>query len=93
MMKLFWGLLVIMSTLAFGMTIADVNKASKEELMLINGIGESKADAIIAERKKAKFTSFEDLQRVKGVGPQLAEHIKTDKKHADKQPKKKTEKK
>ena len=33
------------------------------------GIGQAKAEAIIAERTKSKFTSVDDLERVKGIGP------------------------
>ncbi len=65
-------------TMAFGMTIKEVNKASKEELVQIKGIGDAKADAIISERKKEKFENFDDLERVKGVGPSLVKNIKDD---------------
>jgi len=40
--------------------------------MQIKGIGEAKAEAIIAERIKGKFKSFEDFQKVKGVGENVA---------------------
>lgn len=48
-------LLVCATTSAFAMSISQVNKASKDELMKINGIGEKKADAIITQRKKSFF--------------------------------------
>ena len=83
--------LVFGVTIAFGMTIKEVNKASKEELTQIKGIGDAKADAIIKERKKEKFKNFEDLERVKGVGPALADNIKNDTKV--KEEKKETKKK
>ena len=66
------------------MSVSELNNASKEELMEINGIGEKKADAIIKERKKSKFKSFEDFQRVKGVGPSIANNVKKDVKKASK---------
>ena len=65
-------------TMAFGMTIKEVNKASKEELTQIKGIGDAKADAIIKARKKSKFKNFDDLEQVKGVGPALVDNIKND---------------
>ena len=70
--------LVFGVTMAFGMTIKEVNKASKEELVQIKGIGDAKADAIIKARKESKFKSFDDLEKVKGVGPALVDNIKND---------------
>jgi competence protein ComEA len=66
------------------MSLNQLNKASKQELMEINGIGEVKADAIIKERKKGKFKSFEDFQRVEGVGPSLADNVEKDVKKKEK---------
>ena len=76
--KILLTLGVLSVTTLFGMSLSQLNSASKEDLMKINGIGEAKAAAIIKERKKGKFKSFEDLQRVKGVGPQVTSNIKND---------------
>ncbi|MDD2399292.1 MAG: helix-hairpin-helix domain-containing protein [Sulfurovum sp.] len=76
--KIVLGVLVCFCTSMFGMSLKELNSASKEALMAIKGIGEVKADAIIAERGKEKFKSFEDLQRVKGIGPKTAENIQND---------------
>ncbi len=66
------------TSLLFGMSLSELNRASKEDLMEIKGIGETKADAIIEYRKKAPFKSFADVEEVKGIGPALVENIKND---------------
>ena len=70
--------MVLSVTSLFGMSLKELNKASKTELMEIKGIGEAKAEAIIQERKKGKFKSFEDFTRVKGVGEAMANNVKHD---------------
>ncbi len=74
--KIVVGCVVFAATSLFGMSIDELNSASKTELIQIKGIGEAKAEAIITERKKGKFTSFEDFQRVKGVGEKMALTVK-----------------
>ena len=74
--KIIAGFLILATSTLFGMSLSELNNASKAELMEINGIGEVKAEAIIKERKKGKFKSFEDLQRVEGIGEQTADNIK-----------------
>ena len=76
--KVMTGVLILASTSLFAMSLNQLNSASKTELMEINGIGEAKAMAIIKERKKAKFKSFEDIQRVDGIGEKTAKNIKND---------------
>jgi len=76
--KVLAGVLVLATTSVFGMSLNQLNKASKAELMEINGIGDAKANAIIKERKKGKFKSFEDFQRVEGIGEQTAKNVKND---------------
>jgi competence protein ComEA len=76
--KITAGFLIFATSTLFGMSLNKLNSASKAELMEINGIGEVKAAAIIKERKKAKFKSFEDFQRVEGVGEQTAANVKND---------------
>ncbi len=54
-----------------------INTASKEELMTISGIGESKANAIIKYREEnGNFESIEDIMNVSGIGDALYEKIK-----------------
>ncbi len=77
--------LVLLGTMSFGMSLSQLNSASKEDLMQINGIGAKKAAAILKARKAGKFTSFDDLaSRVDGIGPQTALNIKNDVKAGDK---------
>ena len=90
--KIMAGLLILATSSLFGMSLNKLNSASKADLMEINGIGEAKASAIIKERKKGKFKSFEDFQRVEGVGEATAKNVKNDVK-MKKEPKKSTKKK
>lgn len=54
----------------------NINTATKEELLTLNGIGESKALAIIEYRNSNKFNSIEDLMNVSGIGESLYNKIK-----------------
>ncbi|SFZ98425.1 Putative non-specific DNA binding protein [hydrothermal vent metagenome] len=91
--KVMAGVLILSLTSLFGMSLKELNKASKTELMEIKGIGDAKADAIIKERKKGKFKSFEDFTRVKGVGEAMAMNVKNDVKSTEKSEKKTKKKK
>lgn len=54
-----------------------INTATKEELLTLSGIGESRADSIIKYREEnGKFKTIEDIKNVSGIGDALFEKIK-----------------
>ena len=57
-------------------SIVNINTASAEELMSLNGIGEKTAEAIIEYRKNTPFEKPEDIMNVKGIGEKKYENIK-----------------
>lgn len=66
------SLLVLGVTLSFG--AVDINKASKAELMTLNGVGEAKANAILEYRKKHNcFSKVDEIKEVKGLGEKFLE--------------------
>lgn len=55
----------------------NINKASKEELMTLPGVGESRAESIIRFREEnGKFEAIEDIKQVSGIKDALFENIK-----------------
>jgi len=58
-------------------SIVNINTATIEELMKINGIGESKAQSIISYREEhGPFKNIEEIKNVEGIGEALFEKIK-----------------
>jgi competence protein ComEA len=54
----------------------DVNRASVQELMRLPGVGEKKAQAIVAHRARTPFKRPEDVVAVKGLGPAWFNKVK-----------------
>ncbi len=49
--------------------VININEAPKEELMLLDGVGEAIAERIIAYRQeKGMFQNILEIQNVKGIG-------------------------
>ncbi len=87
---------LVMLSLGFGLLFGlNPQTASKDDLMKIKGVGETKAAAIIKYRKSHKLKTAEDLAKVKGIGEVIAQNILKDVLNGEKSStaKKKTSKK
>ena len=57
----------------------NINTASREELMALQGIGEKKAQAVIDHRNEyGPFTDISEIMDVDGIGEGIFENIKDD---------------
>ena len=57
--------------------LISINTASLEELMTLNGIGHSKAEAIIQYREEnGSFKKIEDILNISGIGESILDKIK-----------------
>ena len=57
--------------------LVSINTATKEELMTLSGVGESKAEAIISYREEnGLFEKLEDIMNVSGIGQAAYSKIK-----------------
>lgn len=57
-------------------SLININTASKDELLSISGLGESKVLAIIAYRENTPFKTIEDIKNVSGIKDSLFNKIK-----------------
>ena len=67
--KFFLVVILSLPVLAFANDPIDINMADKDSLMMLNGVGEKRAEAIIEYREKyGPFQSIDQLTEVKGIG-------------------------
>jgi len=59
-----------------GPGVVNINLATVDELTRLPGIGQVKAQAIVAFRAKAKFVRKEQLLSVRGIGPKLLQQLR-----------------
>ncbi|WP_331773847.1 ComEA family DNA-binding protein [Sulfurospirillum sp. 1612] len=67
----FLALLVMVASFVFG--AVDINNANIKELTTLNGVGISKAKAIVSYREKHCFKKVDDIIQVKGLGAKFLE--------------------
>lgn len=68
--RLIGALALLISTTVFAIEPVDINTADAQSMaQAIQGVGQAKAEAIVAYRNKnGHFSSIEELARVKGIG-------------------------
>lgn len=56
--------------------VVNINTATKDELMRLNGVGEKKAETIIEYREEnGLFNKKEDLMNIPGIGQKTFENL------------------
>ena len=70
--------LLLLTVWSFAFGAIDLNSATKKELSSLKGIGDKKAEAIIAYRDANCFASVEELEKVKGIGKKFVENNKAE---------------
>lgn len=69
---IFLTLFILFSGVVASAEKININTANKETLMMINGIGDKKADLIIAYRKEnGAFKSVDALANIKGISSNM----------------------
>ena len=79
MKKLLLALFACLALSFNALAAVNLNTASQAELESVNGIGPSKAKAIIDYRSKSgPFKSVEDLDKVKGFGKKTVDKLRNE---------------
>ena len=61
------------------LAVVNINTATKEELTLLKGVGEKRAQEIINYRtKNGPFKTVDDLEKVPGIGPGIMKQIRSE---------------
>jgi competence protein ComEA len=77
LMSLLLGSSLVQAEAGADAQLVDLNRASAEELTALPGIGEAKAAAIVEYRnERGRFTSVDDLEAVRGIGPALVAKLR-----------------
>ncbi|MGH8119693.1 MAG: ComEA family DNA-binding protein [Gammaproteobacteria bacterium] len=72
--KILLALLIVVPSLLYAGEAVNINTADKAALMLIKGVGEKRAEAIITWREQhGPFKSVDELASVSGIGPAIVE--------------------
>ena len=72
-------IIALLASLSVAFAAVNVNTATETELQSLNGIGPTKAKAIIDYRaKNGPFKSLEELDKVPGIGPGTLAKIRSD---------------
>lgn len=73
-LAVFLASLIFTPVLALAGDAININTADKATLMTINGVGEKRAEAIIAYREQnGPFKSVDDLAAVQGIGQAIVD--------------------
>ena len=56
--------------------VVNLNEASPDQLVLLPGVGPSRATAIVNYRKLHPFKHVEELQRIKGIGKKIFSRLR-----------------
>lgn len=79
MIKIALALVTFLSLSLTALAGVNINTASQAELESLNGIGPTKAQAIIEYRKKnGAFKTVDELEKVEGVGPVTLQSVRKD---------------
>ncbi len=68
--------IIITSSFLLSMSVEQVNRASKDELGCIKGIGVKKLQAIIDYKKNNHIENLDNLLKIKGIGKGILKNIK-----------------